>query len=26
MNITEMEIEDRIEKAVTKACSKVPVA
>jgi CarD family transcriptional regulator len=26
MNITEMEIEDRIEKAVTKACGKVPVA
>jgi len=26
MNISEMEIEDRIEKAVTKACSKVPVA
>jgi CarD family transcriptional regulator, regulator of rRNA transcription len=26
MNISEMEIEDRIEKAVTKACGKVPVA
>ena len=26
MNITELEIEDRIEKAVTKACGKVPVA
>jgi CarD family transcriptional regulator len=26
MNISEMDIEDRIEKAVTKACGKVPVA
>jgi CarD family transcriptional regulator len=26
MNQAELEIEDRIEKAVTKACSKVPVA
>ena len=26
MNLAEMEIEDRIEKAVTKACGKVPVA
>jgi hypothetical protein len=26
MNISELEIEDRIEKAVTKACGKVPVA
>jgi CarD family transcriptional regulator len=26
MNSSEMEIEDRIEKAVTKACGKVPVA
>jgi CarD family transcriptional regulator len=26
MNLTEVEIETRIEKAVTKACGKVPVA
>ena len=26
MNLAELEIEDRIEKAVTKACGKVPVA
>jgi CarD family transcriptional regulator len=26
MNVGELEIEDRIEKAVTKACGKVPVA
>ena len=26
MNLTELEIEERIEKAVTKACGKVPVA
>jgi hypothetical protein len=26
MNLGEIEIEDRIEKAVTKACNKVPVA
>jgi hypothetical protein len=26
MNLAELEIEDRIEKAVTKGCGKVPVA
>jgi len=26
MNQAELDIEDRIEKAVTKACGKIPVA